>query len=134
MDHLSAIPRFTDLVFADDAAIFIESLEVTVMSLKALHEEVKPLGLKVSCVKTNVQVFAGVLDEPVQSVHACGEDIEILKNFTCLGSVVHNDGGSSHKSHGGLAWPTALWTCSTRVFGVFDTFADGQRFGSSSRW
>ena len=31
----------------------------------------------------------------VQSVHACGEDIEILENFTYLGSVVHNDGGST---------------------------------------
>ena len=40
-------------------------------------------------------MFGGVLHETVQSVHACGEDIEILKNFTYLGSVVHNNGGSS---------------------------------------
>ena len=60
--------KITDLVFADDAAIFAESLEVLVMALEALHEEVKPLGLKVSCAKTNIQ-----------AVHACGEDIEILK-------------------------------------------------------
>ena len=113
-----------------------ESLEVLVMALEALHEEVKPLGLKVSWAKTKVQVFGGVLDETVQYVHACGEDIEILKNFTYLGSVVHNDGGSKKKSHGGLAsWPTTtLWIRSTRVFGVVDTCADGQRFGSSSRW
>ena len=32
-----------------------------------------------------------------QSVQVCGEDIEILKNFTYLGSVVHNDGGSSQE-------------------------------------
>ena len=44
---------------------------------------------------TKVLVFGAVLDETVQTVHACGEDIEILKNFTFLGSVVHNDGGSS---------------------------------------
>ena len=49
--------------------------------------EVKTLGLKVSWAKTKVQVFGGVLDETVQSVHA-GEDIEILKSFTYLGSVV----------------------------------------------
>ena len=42
-------------------------------------------------------MFGGVLDETVQSVHACGEDSEILKNFTYLGSVVHNDGGSSQE-------------------------------------
>ena len=39
-----------------------------------------------------------MLDETVQSVHACGEDIEILKNFTYLGGVVvHNDGGSGQE-------------------------------------
>ena len=42
-------------------------------------------------------MFGGVLDETVQSVHACGKDTEILKNFTYLGSVVHNDGGSSQE-------------------------------------
>ena len=40
--------EITDLVFADDAAIFAESLEVLVMALEALHEEMKPLGLQVS--------------------------------------------------------------------------------------
>ena len=67
------------------------------MALEALHKEVKPLGLKVSWAKTKVQGFGGVLDETVQSVHACGKDIEILKNFLYLGSVVHNNGGSSHE-------------------------------------
>ncbi|KAG0707868.1 hypothetical protein GWK47_024109 [Chionoecetes opilio] len=40
--------KFTDLVFADDAVIFAEYLEVLVMALEALHEEAKPLGLEVS--------------------------------------------------------------------------------------
>ena len=39
-------------------------------------------------------MFGGVLDETVQSVHACGKD---LRNFTYLGSVIHNDGGSSQE-------------------------------------
>ena len=53
------------------------------------------MGLKVSWGKTKMQVFGGVLDERVQCVYECGKDIEILKNFTHRGSVVHNDGGSS---------------------------------------
>ena len=57
--------EITDLVFADDAAIFAESLEVQIIALEALHEEVNPLVLKVSWAKTNVQVFGGVLDEIV---------------------------------------------------------------------
>ncbi|KAG0718504.1 Troponin T [Chionoecetes opilio] len=48
--------KITDLVFADDAVIFAESLEVLVMALEALHEEAKPLGLEVSWLKTKVQL------------------------------------------------------------------------------
>ena len=39
--------KITDVVFADDAAIFIESLEVLVMVLEALYKEVKPLGIQI---------------------------------------------------------------------------------------
>ncbi|KAG0717153.1 hypothetical protein GWK47_055077 [Chionoecetes opilio] len=76
------------------SVIFAESLEVLVMALEALHEEAKLLGLEVSGLKTKVQVFEGLIDETVQSVHACGEDIEISESFTYLGSAVQNDGGS----------------------------------------
>ena len=62
--------------------IFAESLEVLVMALEALHEEAKPLRLQVFWPKTNVQVFGGVLGETVQSVHACGEDIELSENLS----------------------------------------------------
>ena len=47
--------KITDLVFADDAVIFAETLEVLVMALESLHEEVKPLGLNVSWPKTEGQ-------------------------------------------------------------------------------
>ena len=39
--------NITGLVFADDAVIFAESLEILVMALEALHEEAKPLGLQI---------------------------------------------------------------------------------------
>ena len=111
--------KITDLVFADDAVIFAESLEVLVMALEALHEETKPLGLQVSWPKTKVQVFGGLLDETVQSVHACGEDVEISENFTYLGSVVHNNGGSRQEvlrriglAHGVMdSLSTSIWRC-----------------------
>ncbi|KAG0726800.1 DNA-directed RNA polymerases I, II, and III subunit RPABC2 [Chionoecetes opilio] len=111
--------KITDLVFADDAVIFAESLEVLVMALEALHEEAKPLGLEVSWLKTKVQVFGDLLDEAVQSVHACGEDIEILESFTYLGSTVHNDGGSRQEvlrrigiAHGVMdSLSGSIWRC-----------------------
>ncbi|KAG0712555.1 hypothetical protein GWK47_018223 [Chionoecetes opilio] len=101
------------------AVIFAESLEFLVMALEALHEEAKPLGLEVSWLKTKVQVFGELLDEAVQSVHACGEDIEILESFTYLGSAVHNDGGSRQEvlrqigiAHGAMdSLSGSIWRC-----------------------
>ena len=71
-------------------------------------------------------MFGGVLDEPGESVHAGGEDIEIVKNFTYLGSVVQNDVGSSQEV-------TRQIGLAHGVFGVVDTCADVPRFGPSSR-
>ena len=67
------------------------------MALEGLHEEVKPLGLKVFWAKTKVQVFGGSLNETVQSFRACAEDIKTLENVKYFGNVVHNDGQSNPK-------------------------------------
>ena len=88
--HFCLAIKITDLGVADDAVIFAELLE----ALEALHEEAKPLGLQISWPKIKVQMVGGLLDETVQSIHACGEDIDILDSFKYLGSVVHNNGGS----------------------------------------
>ncbi|KAG0717182.1 Glucose dehydrogenase [FAD, quinone] [Chionoecetes opilio] len=44
-------------VLVERRLIFAESLEVLVMALEALHEEAKPLGLKVFWLKTKVQAW-----------------------------------------------------------------------------
>ena len=49
--------RVTDLDFADDAVTFAEMLELLVGALESLSSELEPLGLKVSWVKTKIQVF-----------------------------------------------------------------------------
>ena len=111
--------KITDLVFADDVVILAESLEVLMLALEALHDDAKPLGLQVSWPKTKVQVFVGLLDETVQSVRVCGEDIDISENFTYLGSVVHNNGGSRHEvlrrigiAHGVMdSLNSSIWRC-----------------------
>lgn len=51
------------------------------------------MRLKVSLAKSTVQVFRGLLEEYVLLVHAGGEDITILENFSYLGSIVQNSGG-----------------------------------------
>ena len=66
------------------------------MALDAFSNEAKPLGLEV-WTKTKNQDFGDLLGEPVQSVSACGEDIEVTESFTYLGSVVLNSGLSDHE-------------------------------------
>lgn len=39
-------------------------------------------------------MLRGLLDESVQFVLVCGEDSDILKTRTYLGSLVQNNGGS----------------------------------------
>ena len=60
--------RVTDLDFADDAVTFAETLELLVGALETLSFELEPLGLKVSWVKTKIQVFNDSLGVAVQSV------------------------------------------------------------------
>ena len=79
-------------------------------------------------------MFKDLLDEMVQSVHACGEDIEILENFTYLGSVGHSDGVSSQEVIRRFGLSHVVMDSSTRVFRVVSTCADGRRFRSPSRW
>ncbi len=55
------------------------------------------MGLEVSWAKTKVQAFGGLLDDTLQSLRACGEDIKVLESFTYLGSVVHNNGRSDQE-------------------------------------
>ncbi|KAG0718187.1 hypothetical protein GWK47_052920 [Chionoecetes opilio] len=49
--------KITNLVVADVAIFFAESLEVLVIALEALNEKAKPLGLNVSWLKTKVQAL-----------------------------------------------------------------------------
>ena len=80
----------TDLVFADDAVIFAVAGGSSDESRNTARGA-KPLGLQVSWPKTKIQVFGGLVGETIQSIHACGEDIDILDNFKYLDSVVHNN-------------------------------------------
>lgn len=49
--------RVSDLVSADESAIFAESLEALAMVLEALHKETVLLALKVFLAKPKVQMF-----------------------------------------------------------------------------
>ena len=111
--------RVTDLDFADDVAIFAETLEVLIGALDAFHNTAGPLGLKISWIKTKIQAFGGLLDDAVQSVQVHGENVEVVDRFTYLGSVVHSNGDSAVEVNRrlGLAYGVmdslnqSIWRC-----------------------
>ena len=53
--------KISDLDFAHDAVIFMETLDILMGALEALNEESDPLSLWVSWVKTNIQAFNDIL-------------------------------------------------------------------------
>lgn len=121
--------KVTDLVLADDDVLFAESLEVWVIGHEVLHEVAKTGTEGLLCQNLG-PVVGGLLDSPIQFVHACGEDVEVTKNFPYLSSVVHSIGGSHQEVTNGLDSPSVSWTRSVRGYGFIDIYASGQRFES----
>ena len=65
--------RITNLDFADYAVIFEERTGVLAGALDSLREEAKPLGLRVSWVKTKVQAFGDIPDATFESIPMKGD-------------------------------------------------------------
>ena len=107
--------KISDLDFADDAVIFKETLENLLRALEVLNEESEPLGLRVSCVKTKIQVFNDTLDAAILSVPVCGEDVEVRERFTFLGSDIHVFAGCEPEVNRRLG----------RAWGVMDSLDHG---------
>ena len=78
--------KISDLDFTVDAVSFAETLDILLGALEMLNKESEFLGLQVSSVKMKIQAFNDILDATILSVPVCGEDVEITKRFTYLGS------------------------------------------------
>ena len=77
----------TDLDFADDAIIFTEITGVLGEVLESLSKEVKPLGLRVSWIKTTVQVFGDIVDATIESIPVSAENVEVVHLYR---HVIHS--------------------------------------------
>ena len=80
----------TDLDFADDAVTFVETTEILAGTLDLLSAEAKPLGLRVSWVKTKVQAFGDILDATVELIPVNAGNVGVTQTFTYLSSVIHS--------------------------------------------
>ena len=85
---------FTDLVYADDAAIFSDSEERLPRVLDRFQREAATVGLRPSWTKSKVQnIAAGTSPTAIEIGDDCVESVE---SFTYLGSSVHSSGYCSH--------------------------------------
>ena len=85
--------KISDLDFADDAVIFVETFDILLGALKVLIEVSEPLGLWVSWVETKIPSFNDILDAAILSVPVCGEDVEVTERFTYRDSDIHVSAG-----------------------------------------
>jgi len=94
--------KISDLDFADDAVLFVGTLDILLGALEVLNEESELLGLRVSWVKTKIQGFIDILDAAILSVQITGEDVEVTERFTDLGSDIHVSAGCEPEVSGCL--------------------------------
>ena len=85
--------NISDLDFAVDVVIFVETLDILLGALEVLNEELELLGLQVFWVITKIQAFSDILDAAILSAPVCGEDVEVMERFTYLGSDIHVSAG-----------------------------------------
>ena len=66
--------KISDLDFADDAVILVETMDLLSGALEVLNEESEPLEFRVSWVKTKIQAFNDIVDAAILSVRVYGKD------------------------------------------------------------
>lgn len=68
------------------------------MVLETMQDEAIPMGIQLSRAKTKVDITGASQKETELFVYDRGESIQILENFTHLGSVLQNYGGFKLRS------------------------------------
>ena len=87
--------QLTDLDYADDIAIFAPSACVLQEALTIIQEEANLVGMQISWPKTKVMA---ITPNPTNHLplNICNKEIVFVDSFTYLGSLITNDGSSSH--------------------------------------
>ena len=103
--------KISDLDFADDAVIFVETLDILLEALEVRSRwDYGFPGLK-----TKIQAFNDILDAAILSVPVCGKDVEVTERFTFLGSDIHVSAGCEPEVNRRLG----------RAWGVMDSLDHG---------
>ena len=84
--------NLNNLIYADDTTLMAESEEELKSLLMKVKEESENVGLKLNIQKTKIMASG-----PITSWQIDGETVEIVSDFTFLGSKITADGDCSHE-------------------------------------
>ena len=84
--------NINNLRYADDTTLMAESEEKLKSLLMKVKEESEKVGLKLNIQKTKIMASG-----PITSYQIDGETVEIVADFTLLGSKITADGDCSHE-------------------------------------
>jgi len=83
--------HLTDLDFADDLSLLAETSDILQEMTTNLETEAEKVGLKISAEKTKVVQISG--GRALYPITVGKQNVDDVKRFTCLGSVMTEDGG-----------------------------------------
>ena len=84
--------NISNLRYADDTTLITDSEEELKSLLMKVKEEIEKVGLKLNIQKTNITASG-----PITSWQIDGQTVEIVQDFTFLGSKITADGDCSHE-------------------------------------
>jgi len=113
MDHVSrkvgiqvGLHTFTDIDYADDVTLFVDTQDKYLIALAAMDEEASKFGLHVSWSKTKIQnLSCGSTTSPVV---VNGNTVEPVQDFTYLGSIQTSNRNSSSECTGRIGLATGV--------------------------
>ena len=83
---------FTDLVYADDSALFVKSAGAAAECLSSFQQAASTFGMQISWPKTKVQNLGVDPLLPDPAIIVDGNQVERVDEFTYLGSIQSSDG------------------------------------------
>ena len=84
----------SDIDFADDIALVCENLTDIQTALETLASAAEKLSLNVHWTKTKIFPVDKTPCSPLTAIEVFGQDVEIVKRFNYLGSIVFSNGNS----------------------------------------
>ena len=82
----------SDVAFADDAAVLSDNLDQLKSALETLSCTASRVGLQINWKKTKIMSIEKTASAPLSTVEINGQAVDVVRQFTYLGSIVSSSG------------------------------------------